>query len=263
MRDRSGRYIPTPVGRLSYQKHPHMHPSVHPHACGEIAGKSPESGSVTGTSPRLWGDWPQTAKPRHVYRYIPTPVGRLVPHSRTAADPSVHPHACGEIGGMRNLYLVPHRYIPTPVGRLAISDIKKYVSSVHPHACGEINLALVLHPDIYGTSPRLWGDFSHAVHVLRYIRYIPTPVGRLASLINPKTHKAVHPHACGEIRIINELHTTDSRRYIPTPVGRLPINSTSVRVLHPHACGEIAYNRYQFDLVHPHACGEITHNVPP
>ena len=91
-------------------------------------------------------------------------------------------------------------------------------------------------------------------------RYIPTLVGRLTFSDDFHAKTAVHPHACGEIRLITRSRFTTAGtsprlwgdfingrkgvpqyRYIPTLVGRLTTTSVSYfRVtVHPHACGEI------------------------
>ena len=172
--------------------------TVHPHACGEIRppqcqkcpaiGTSPRLWEIhrylkghsinAGTSPRLWGDstaWPPSFRE---YRYIPTPVGRLIPSDGKSMDAPVHPHACGEIhkgiigidrmpGTSPRLWgdLYPDcyptpfpRYIPTPVGRLTPGFPCDQEGTVHPHACGEILAAGWQIARQAGTSPRLWGD---------------------------------------------------------------------------------------------------------
>ena len=111
-----------------------------------------------------------------------------------------------------------------------------------------------------GTSPRLWGDCLLRGVSYVWLRYIPTPVGRLLRE-QATTHViAVHPHACGEIdRILTRIAGGDGTsprlwgdcrrdklaaccfRYIPTPVGRFRTRRCKALLnpVHPHACGEI------------------------
>ena len=140
--------------------------------------------------------------------------------------------------------------------------------TVHPHACGE-------HPENHqsarhsaGSSPRLWGTQSPLAAAAPVVRFIPTPVGNTLLIGSALRSPPVHPHACGEHRLDDNLTNPRSGssprlwgtpahgprhrlpyRFIPTPVGNtfivLPyICSSSV---HPHACGEhVQRNNQQF-----------------
>ena len=91
------RYIPTPVGRFPRPAPTRAAMSVHPHACGEITISNSRDARFSGTSPRLWGDSTTRAVSLTFDRYIPTPVGRLLPRGFGRSLWAVHPHACGEI----------------------------------------------------------------------------------------------------------------------------------------------------------------------
>ena len=91
-----GRFIPTPVGNISYGKIMGIHQSVHPHACGEHPVRTNDSIRLNGSSPRLWGTYFCIIYHLHLQRFIPTPVGNIVVFSQTLNVVSVHPHACGE-----------------------------------------------------------------------------------------------------------------------------------------------------------------------
>ena len=116
--------------------------------------------------------------------------------------------------------------------------------------------------DLYGTSPRLWGDFFRCGGEPKDTRYIPTLVGRLLPSSCLVRCRTVHPHACGEIvracQPISCKGGTSPRlwgdcvvqgkivhymRYIPTLVGRFGQcgYGVCVHAVHPHACGEISY----------------------
>ena len=132
-------------------------------------------------------------------RYIPTPVGRFYQGYKFAPAVTVHPHACGEIfkgfddaaatpgtsprlwGDFAQLddYEKSQRYIPTPVGRFPSAMRARHRCSVHPHACGEIRCPTSPYRNKLGTSPRLWGDWRIHMKGSTFLRYIPTPVGRL------------------------------------------------------------------------------------
>ena len=253
---------------------------VHPHACGEILFIQTEGKEPSGTSPRLWGDWPEYAKHKQQLRYIPTLVGRLTWPASAIIPKPVHPHACGEIDTTASLLSIlpgtsPRlwgdcketletidggRYIPTLVGRFLRSTPLAIRNTVHPHACGEIADPGwgVFTPT--GTSPRLWGDCSQIHQAIQDDRYIPTLVGRFSYGSSWRYGLSVHPHACGEIVTHRRQNVaflgTSPRlwgdcpvlgimgivtRYIPTLVGRL---------------SHIAARMWR-SSVHPHACGEI------
>ncbi len=199
--------------------------------------------------------------------------------ARATVPPPVHPHACGEhlrcfsnsgfsVGSSprlwgtqgRRLPAVPlHRFIPTPVGNTTWGARWASRSTVHPHACGEhttITRNAIL---ANGSSPRLWGTHWCGEFKPAKPRFIPTPVGNTPPRWAPTWSMPVHPHACGEHKMIALIMWFPSgssprlwgtpqlpgdaqgpMRFIPTPVG----NTFSVRVIfsaesvHPHACGE-------------------------
>ena len=133
---------------------------------------------------------------------------------------------------------------------------------------------------MHGSSPRLWGTFTHEQSNNKKIRFIPTPVGNILSLALSRSGRTVHPHACGEHgdncspiwgkfgsspRLWGTFWTVSRRawpcagssprlwgtstarsingrirRFIPTPVGNM-WRFCKNRAHHP---------------VHPHACGE-------
>ena len=146
------------------------------------------------------------------------------------------------------------------MGRLLNGAIDDSVTAVHPHACGEIVRVKNKRCASYGTSPRLWGDCLPTPRAISPKRYIPTLVGRFASVSILSYNSSVHPHACGEITItradLRPLSGTSPRlwgdlteqereqrreRYIPTLVGRLASYTcgATTQSVHPHACGEI------------------------
>jgi len=90
------RFIPTPVGNISYYKLYSQHQTVHPHACGEHINTLGHRINQYGSSPRLWGTYLLDEKARRYSRFIPTPVGNILPLPVLSLPISVHPHACGE-----------------------------------------------------------------------------------------------------------------------------------------------------------------------
>ena len=136
-----------------------------------------------------------------------------------------------------------------------------FLSVVHPHACGELVVERDLIESLTGSSPRMWGTRHRRSQHSPRRWFIPTHVGNSSAPSPLKNRIKVHPHACGELPIMNELSlpTTGSsprmwgthllhrahdccQWFIPTHVG----NSTSV------------YCTCRAHPVHPHACGELT-----
>ena len=94
-------------------------------------------GHECGSSPRMWGTrWPRSSRPLPE-RFIPTHVGNTGPRWGCLSADAVHPHACGEHGGVELFEGRVVRFIPTHVGSTKYQIGFYGSSSVHPHACGE------------------------------------------------------------------------------------------------------------------------------
>ncbi len=137
---RARRTIPTRVGRTSTQQSGVRPRSDHPHAGGENVERGGGVTTVSGPSPRGWGEpIDGRNKVRH-QRTIPTRVGRTTRWPRLGCQPTDHPHAGGEnfasIPGIGRVFgpsprgwgeqergshfRDSHRTIPTRVGRTHI-----------------------------------------------------------------------------------------------------------------------------------------------
>ena len=135
--------------------------------------------------------------------------------------------------------------------------------AVHPHACGEHAHSPGQNPWRRGSSPRLWGTCVLGKAVGYPCRFIPTPVGNIASGLNGPTKLPVHPHACGEHcdtetdippvdgssprlwgTSVSSASPSINLRFIPTPVGNIDGDRSgdSHTPVHPHACGEHGIN---------------------
>ena len=138
------RFIPTPVGNSGVLFPLILLNSVHPHACGELLFPGLVNFLSYGSSPRLWGT------PEHIRngfcrrRFIPTPVGNSLSIFFLFHTQPVHPHACGELRGIKvcdewntgssprlwgtlpagSVILLLNRFIPTPVGNSAAASKK-------------------------------------------------------------------------------------------------------------------------------------------
>ena len=239
-----------------------------PHACGERSASRASTLSVSGTSPRVWGEGIRRRPGRPADRCIPTRVGRGPGEAPWRCPWPVHPHACGErsqpcafwvrrcgtsprvwgeAGRAQRAGRYP-RYIPTRVGRGHRQIEGAWGTPVHPHACGERWSGCGTSVIHCGTSPRVWGEVGPSRCTSVVHRYIPTRVGRgwerpgCACGAPPgpgrQRRTGTSPRVWGEARTVTP--TAPTPRYIPTRVGRgrpRPIPA-SAQPVHPHACGE-------------------------
>ena len=171
------RYTPTRVGTSRHRLSPRPRSPVHPHACGDFLGRTPDYIDGYGTPPRVWG----------------------LPIAGCGAPPdgSVHPHACGDfaegvvlgivgigtpprVWGLRPVVVRrsrASRYTPTRVGTSHRARRTSVVVPVHPHACGDFGRRLQSRRSAVGTPPRVWG-LRHTPETPFCIRrYTPTRVG--------------------------------------------------------------------------------------
>ena len=155
------------------------------------------------------------------------------------------------------------RFIPTPVGNTGEGMTINAMTAVHPHACGEhIHLWILTTMDC-GSSPRLWGTQYQRCSPQHSTRFIPTPVGNTPAVVHVDNKFTVHPHACGEhkllLRCVDGSNGSSPRlwgtprypeahpggcRFIPTPVGNTNYSPypDMTNPVHPHACGEHPWN---------------------
>ena len=172
------RFIPTRVGKWLYPSPLKPTKPVHPHACGEMAVAPQFSETITGSSPRVWGNASPATGTGAKSRFIPTRVGKCAAAYPVGYHNSVHPHACGEMvhvadqqaltGGSSprvwgngllptSKRLLP-RFIPTRVGKWNCTTTGTWAKTVHPHACGEMNSLPEPAQRLIGSSPRVWGN---------------------------------------------------------------------------------------------------------
>ena len=252
----------------------------HPHAGGEISPSPALLPRNTGPSPRGWGNLFGYFELRPKARAIPTRVGKSGQHQvgRTAAPG--HPHAGGEIPPRQPVSTPPggpsprgwgnppthrsgrsqRRAIPTRVGKSAWMPHIRVTSAGHPHAGGEITSNINMKTNIYGPSPRGWGNLCTLKVSRKVNRAIPTRVGKSTTGWSEKEIRAGHPHAGGEILPSVEMTeraigpsprgwgnrssskaSAPAARAIPTRVGKSTpaFIPPSLHPGHPHAGGEI------------------------
>ena len=97
------RFIPTYVGNIIGLGRPIVRSAVHPHVCGEHTITITDQEQANGSSPRMWGTSGRRSHAWGCLRFIPTYVGNIFIMARTKSRVPVHPHVCGEHGGLNGL----------------------------------------------------------------------------------------------------------------------------------------------------------------
>ncbi len=151
------RFIPAPAGNIYNRRLSELAQSVHPRACGEHTIRVSTVLALAGSSPRLRGTSGQRAHRSLQLRFIPAPAGNIVARSLPSPRCAVHPRACGEHVGERELGKIrfgssprlrgtskkgtrcqhKSRFIPAPAGNIRYAFITRIQTPVHPRACGE------------------------------------------------------------------------------------------------------------------------------
>ena len=108
-----------------------------------------------------------------------------------------HPHACGDkllldlvaitfrgssprVWGQddnNGKLTVANRIIPTRVGTRNVRITSEFRRKDHPHACGDKLKPISTNFVPPGSSPRVWGQVTRYLHMLKDSRIIPTRVG--------------------------------------------------------------------------------------
>ena len=133
----------------------------HPHACGDKTPFRNEFSTVTGSSPRVWGQASQFYNRYGKIRIIPTRVGTRRGDKVKENKLKDHPHACGDKfysvknctvcsgssprvwGQVASVLTLKQlfRIIPTRVGTRFPFLLFCRTPEDHPHACGDKSVA--------------------------------------------------------------------------------------------------------------------------
>ena len=173
-----GRIIPTRVGTSNVETYQTLPYEDHPHACGDKLWLFRCLMSMSGSSPRVWGQADFVLSYTDVAGIIPTRVGTSPYQISYRKTPRDHPHACGDKPVLNHLELVAHgssprvwgqaalalrgnkgvRIIPTRVGTSLAKHVCRSVCRDHPHACGDKPDSSKTPRPRSGSSPRVWGQ---------------------------------------------------------------------------------------------------------
>ncbi len=192
------RFNPTHVGKCWIYSCSNWGITVQPHACGEMYFRGFPLSAVFGSTPRMWGNVLSMQFVEVNLRFNPTHVGKWVAPSATFSLVPVQPHACGEMAGstaqvFRNLGSTPRmwgndlrlffslielRFNPTHVGKWEKKKTFDEIMTVQPHACGEMARFVLKSINLFGSTPRMWGNVFVNTLIFERFRFNPTHVGK-------------------------------------------------------------------------------------
>ena len=182
-----------------------------------------------GSSPRVWGIHQIQHINLNIRRFIPTGVGNTHQPAAVKVPAPVHPHGCGEYHSRSSqkctsqgssprvwgilisiiIFQFRMRFIPTGVGNTRLPRLQARRRKVHPHGCGEYVNLYAGTSEPKGSSPRVWGIRVQFCCAVRPIRFIPTGVGNTPSQQHPYPMIKVHPHGCGEYKMIQKTKSSE------------------------------------------------------
>ena len=109
----------------------------HPHAYGDKVQDWLPDKSITGSSPRVWGQGENTANTVSGCRIIPTRMGTSCRASENRERHRDHPHAYGDKFITPSLEYHHLRIIPTRMGTRRLRRRATDATEDHPHAYGD------------------------------------------------------------------------------------------------------------------------------
>ena len=182
---------------------------------------------ASGSPPRAWGQSVIERAQSGAWRFTPTGVGTIVPVILFTIALAVHPHGRGDNmndilnaatsigspprawGQFRIDYLVAtyDRFTPTGVGTIRSRSSKSAMHTVHPHGRGDNLPQMLLSMRIGGSPPRAWGQSHARLSFGSTIRFTPTGVGTMNTILLDGRYSTVHPHGRGD----NDIRTVQGR----------------------------------------------------
>ena len=192
--------------------------TVHPRACGEQVREYCASYPTIGSSPRVRGTGRCTCRRAFLLRFIPARAGNSLGDESRLCCVAVHPRACGEQFGPRDVvcadigssprvrgtgetlreYELETRFIPARAGNRGSPRPFRGRITVHPRACGEQQRGRKNMKLSNGSSPRVRGTAVCCGCPKVHYRFIPARAGNSVGELYQVQLPAVHPRACGE-----------------------------------------------------------------
>ena len=177
--------------------------AVHPHVCGEHDIVPNVARAQKGSSPRLWGTRGLAVETRRSKGFIPTSVGNTTKQPSHRFNHSVHPHVCGEHTWAKlRKHSVRSGSSPRLWGTPSIQYARGRFERFIPTSVGNTQCARRRTGTERGSSPRLWGTRGRNKELIPLRRFIPTSVGNTHCEVPACPADTVHPHVCGEHRLV-------------------------------------------------------------
>ena len=174
--------------------------------------------TLSGSSPRVWGQVYYVFFFQFCTGIIPTRVGTSMLNNGAKFSDGDHPHACGDklckslidffyVGSSPRVWGQAFNnknfgsisgIIPTRVGTSRPGSCIKVLMRDHPHACGDKYDKINVPSNFKGSSPRVWGQASFAIYSRSAGGIIPTRVGTRERMKTTAMQRRDHPHACGD-----------------------------------------------------------------
>ena len=188
-------------------------------------------------------------------------MGTIASQPRNVTPSAVHPHVCGDNGGVFPwlvcVYGSPPRVWGQCAGRLIMPTYTRFT----PTCVGTIDSTFRACCSQNGSPPRVWGQYDLNFPFRLGNRFTPTCVGTMCCLACYNASIAVHPHVCGDnamrwwtIRkksgspprvwgqFCQLIKNIGAVRFTPTCVGTMFMRGSPFlnEPVHPHVCGDNA-----------------------
>ena len=190
----------------------------HPREYGENGDVPSGNDTACGSSPRIRGEYPGNVLHEPTRRIIPANTGRMIVRSPWALVCGDHPREYGEnwptdffalpllgssprIRGECNCDPIIHQpngIIPANTGRIMRSLDAESLDEDHPREYGENNVAATTARSVWGSSPRIRGEFPFQPLTNPAQGIIPANTGRILCLPMLRGFWGDHPREYGE-----------------------------------------------------------------
>ena len=171
------RLIPACAGKTGVGEGEGEHVAAHPRVCGENPNSCTTWFRYRGSSPRVRGKRPGSARRSTNPRLIPACAGKTVARLDQPHQGGAHPRVCGE-----------------NVARLD----QPHQGRAHPRVCGENHLPASVRVPHLGSSPRVRGKQRQRSRDAQSRGLIPACAGKTRFVENAHSPLPAHPRVCGE-----------------------------------------------------------------
>ena len=193
------RFTPARAGTIRRRQRVRCAASVHPRACGDNGVPGVTEMFVTGSPPRVRGQYQHSVRGKDDGRFTPARAGTMTSGNVVTVTKAVHPRACGDnhkrraveritsgspprVRGQLALILLGVgliRFTPARAGTIPTCRAATSRTAVHPRACGDNAGETIPNVPIDGSPPRVRGQCHIRVPGLRRPRFTPARAGTM------------------------------------------------------------------------------------